>query len=243
MTLPTLVLLPGMDGTGDMFAPFVAALGRSCKTLCVRYPGDVALGYAELEALVRTQLPATGRYVVLGESFSGPIAASLLAAPPPGLVGVVLCCSFVRNPRPQLAAFGGLLNLVPLKAAPVVAMAAVLLGKYSTASLRHALAAALAQVSQATLRARMRAVLQVDVRASLAAAQVPVLYLQARQDYLMPASAAVDVQASLPSTTVVAIDGPHLLLQACPEAAADAVLGFMRGLKPFGSRVPRRTTP
>jgi len=53
MTLPTLVLLPGMDGTGEMFAPFVSALGRSCNTLCVRYPGDVALGYAELEALVR----------------------------------------------------------------------------------------------------------------------------------------------------------------------------------------------
>ncbi len=243
MTLPTLVLLPGMDGTGEMFAPFVSALGRSCNTLCVRYPGDVALGYAELEALVRGQLPPTGRYVVLGESFSGPIAASLAAAPPPGLVGVVLCCSFVRNPRPQFAVFGGLLNWVPLKAAPMAAMAAVLLGKHSTAALRRALAAALAQVSQATLRARMRAVLQVDVRARLATAQVAVLYLQARQDYVMPARAAVEVQASLPSTTVVSIDGPHLLLQACPDAAVDAVLHFMRGLQPASSRAPHRATP
>lgn len=229
---PTLVLLPGMDGTGEMFVPFVAALGRACKVLCVRYPGDVPLGYAELEALVRAQLPTRGRYVVLGESFSGPIAASLSATPPPGLVGVVLCCTFVRNPRPVFGVFGGLVDLVPVKLAPVAAMAAVLLGTHSTAALRRALTAALAQVSHATLRARMRAVLQVDVRTRLAAAQVPVLYLQARQDYLLPARAAAEVQACLPSVQVESLDGPHLLLQACPGAAADAVRRFMRGLKP-----------
>ncbi|MES2950671.1 MAG: alpha/beta hydrolase [Pseudomonadota bacterium] len=230
MEKPTLVLLPGMDGTGNMFAPFVAAMGGLCNTLCIRYPDDVAMGYAELEALVRSQLPHNTRYVVLGESFSGPIAASLSAAPPPGLIGVVLCCTFLRNPRPQLAVFGGLLKFAPLKAAPIAAMVPVLLGRYSTAALRTALSNALAQVSTVTLQARLRAVLQVDVRAHLAAAKIPVLYLRAKQDYLLPARATAEVQASLPSVEMQSIAGPHLLLQACPVPAAAAVSRFMRSL-------------
>lgn len=228
MTGPALVLLPGMDGTGEMFAPFVAAMGPGFNTLCVRYSGDAPLGYAELEQRVRAQLPKTGRYVVLGESFSGPIAASLCATPPPGLVGVVLCCTFLRNPRPQLAVLSGLLGFLPLKAAPVLAISPMLLGRHSTAALRTALSKALAQVSTATLRTRLRAVLQVDVRASLAAAKVPVLYLQASQDRLVRSSAAIEVKASLTSTSVVSIDGPHLLLQACPAAAATVVGRFLR---------------
>ena len=230
MTLPNLVLLPGMDGTGEMFAPFVAALGSECKALSVRYPGDAALGYAQLEALVRARLPQGASYVVLGESFSGPIAAALSALPPPGMVGVVLCCTFVRNPRPQLAFFRGLLEMLPVKAAPVAAFVPVLLGKHATSALLRALAGALVQVTADTLRARLRAVLQVDARASLAAAQVPVLYLRANQDRLVPPSAGAEVASCLPSTTFVSIDGPHLLLQACPRPAAQAVIHFMRGL-------------
>ena len=227
MTMPTLVLLPGMDGTGEMFATFVAAVGISCKTQWVRYPGDVPMGYAELEQLVRAQLPRNERYVVLGESFSGPIAASLSATPPPGLIGVVLCCTFLRNPRPEFAVFGRLLGFVPLKAAPVFAISPSLLGKHSTVVIRSALSKALAQVSNATLRTRLRAVLQVDARASLAEAKVPVLYLQASQDRLVGASAALEVKASWPSTSVVFIDGPHLLLQACPATAATVVVRFL----------------
>lgn len=231
MTLPTLVLLPGMDGTGEMFAPFLAALGSQCQVTCVRYPGDVPWGYAELEALVRGQLPSSAPYVVVGESFSGPVAAALSATPPPGMVGVVLCCTFVRNPRPQLAIFRGLLGLLPVKTTPVAAMVPVLLGKYATVALLRALAGALAQVTPDTIRARLRAVLQVDARANLAAAQVPVLYLQANQDRLVPASAATEVASCLPSTTFVSIDGPHLLLQACPVPAGQAVIRFMRSLR------------
>src|SRR5690349_19305847 len=33
-----LVLLPGMDGTGELFAPFLSALGSSWESLVFRYP-------------------------------------------------------------------------------------------------------------------------------------------------------------------------------------------------------------
>jgi pimeloyl-ACP methyl ester carboxylesterase len=192
------------------------------------------MGYAELEALVRAQLPKHTPYVVLGESFSGPIAASLAGAPPSGMLGAILCCSFLRNPQPRLTAVGGMLRFAPLKLTPVHALAPVLLGRYSTLALCSALARALGQVSSGVLRARLRAVLEVDVRLHLARAKVPVLYLQADKDRVVPARAAAEVKANLPSATVVVLAGPHLLLQANPADALKVIKHFLLGLPSAG---------
>ena len=65
-----LVLLPGMDGTGELFAPFIAALGSQFPVTIVRYPETQALDYAGLEAVARALLPVGSPFVLLGESFS-----------------------------------------------------------------------------------------------------------------------------------------------------------------------------
>jgi pimeloyl-[acyl-carrier protein] methyl ester esterase len=51
-----LVFLPGIDGRGLLFADFVAALAREVEPTIVAYPPDRALGYAELEGMVRASL-------------------------------------------------------------------------------------------------------------------------------------------------------------------------------------------
>lgn len=53
------------------------------------------------------------------------------------------------------------------------------------------------------------------------------LYLRAREDRLVPASALAWVQQLRPDTRVAAFDAPHALLQACPVAAAKAVTAFV----------------
>ena len=90
------VVLPGLDGTTVLLAPFLAALqGRGVPASAVGYPGDRPLDYDALEPLVRAQLPRTP-FVLLGESFSGPLAIRIAADPPPGLRGLVLSTTFAR---------------------------------------------------------------------------------------------------------------------------------------------------
>jgi len=74
----TLILLPGMDGTGVFFADFAAAMPTELKPLVVAYPNDPKLGYPELEALARAALPRDQLFILLGESFSGPLLFRLL---------------------------------------------------------------------------------------------------------------------------------------------------------------------
>lgn len=224
----TVVLLPGMDGTGDLFAPFVAALGSSVRTVAVRYPTHLPLGYEALEAVARQALPrdGDGPYVVLGESFSGPIALSLAASRPPGLAGVVLCATFAKNPLPLLRPVRAIAAAIPFELAPPWLAGMVLMGRQASPELGSLLRAALAKVSGAALRARARAILGVDVVAKSRTIQVPVLYLQATQDRLINAASAQVIEQALPGLEIVRIQAPHLLLQVAPAAAASAVAAF-----------------
>ena len=150
--MTTLVLLPGLDGTGTLFGPLVEALAGKLRVAVLSYPVDRALGYDALEAIADAGLPPQGPLVLLGESFSGPLAVSIAARHPDRVVGLVLCCSFVRNPRPLLGFLRALLPFVPFGQVPLALMAAVLFGRFDTPSLRAGLARALAPVPAAVLR-------------------------------------------------------------------------------------------
>ncbi|NHQ93128.1 alpha/beta fold hydrolase [Janthinobacterium lividum] len=228
---PLLVLLPGMDGTASLFHHFDAALRTqtAIATLAIAYPA-APLDYAALEAYVRERLPQDRTFVVLAESFSGPLGAALRADPPPGMRALVLCCSFVRNPRPMLAPLRHLLGLVPFGAMPGFALRQALLAPHSTPQLQAELAAALAQVPPSVLRQRLRAILENDATRSFARGSLPVLYLRARHDRLVPPANAVQILRQAPGAQLVDIAAPHMLLQAAPEAAAIAVAAFIDGL-------------
>ena len=213
-------MLPGMDGTGELFAPFIAALGGEFDVRVVRYPGDHCGGYEQLEALARAAIPSDRPYVLLGESFSGPIAISIAASAPGRLQGLVLCCTFARSPRPGLAVLKGLFGVIPLKALPASWLV--------DTRMRAPFKAALRLVSSAALKARMRAVLAVDVSDRLEKCAVPILYLRATRDWLVPRAAATLVAQLKPATAVTEFDAPHFLLQTVPEQAAREVAAFVR---------------
>ena len=224
----TIVLLPGMDGTGMLFANFVAALGDAATTVVVSYPTGCQLDYRELTDLARTHLPQGGDFVLLGESFSGPIAIALAAERPPGLLGLVLCCSFACTPVRFSSHLDRLLSLVPMHRQMTSMVAPLFLGRAALPQLRKALAAVPAPV----IRQRLREVLKVDYSSLAAGLQLPVIYLQASQDSVVPASACGHLRRLIPSMLVARFHTAHLLLQSAPADAAAEVLAFIRTTRP-----------
>lgn len=228
----TLVLLPGMDGSGDLFADFIAALGPEIETIVVSYPADQVLDYAALGRLTRAFIPLDRPFVILGESFSGPIAISIAASQPSGMLGLVLCCSFARNPLLRLAGMGRLFSYLPVKHIPVSLLSIFLLGRFSSARLRAALRQALAPVSAAVLRARARAILSVNMTAQCAQIKMPVLYLRATQDRLVSNTSSEEIARHINNLRVAEMEAPHMLLQVAPVAAAGLIKGFVGELSP-----------
>ena len=225
--MTTLVLLPGMDGTGKLFGPLIAALSPRFNVIVVRYPASVPLAYEALVELARTELPADEDFVILGESFSGPVAVSLAAQAAPNLRGVILCASFVRCPLAWPALLKPLAHLLPLGSIPAGVLSVPLLGRYGNSRSRRLLGSALAMVQADVLRARIRSVLTVDVREAAAAIKVPFLYLQASAHWIVPKSAAIAIRKLVPALQVMELSGPHMLLQISPTAAARAIEAFV----------------
>lgn len=217
-----LVLLPGMDGTGALFAPFIREFGSA---QVVAYP-TTQWSYPELELVARRALPEAEDFVLLGESFSGPLAISIAADPPANLVGLILCCTFAKSPFPLLSPFRHLLPLLPVP--PLGLLETLLSGRFRNPELRILLADALATVPARVLKGRLHAVATVDVAAKLRAVRVPVLCLRAKEDRLVPFSALRVLAENAPNAQVVELVAPHFLLQTAPKQAAAAVATFIR---------------
>jgi pimeloyl-ACP methyl ester carboxylesterase len=229
--MPTLVLLPGLDGTGRLFEPFLRELPAGWQTVVVRYPADVSLGYDELTRLAEAALPSSGALILLGESFSGPIAIRLAASLGSRLQALVLCCSFARSPRRLLTQFTGIVGLLPPPARLPSALSTwALLGARAPVATRELLMRVLAGLPVDVIRARLKMVAGVDVEHRLAGLQAPVLYLQAQADRLVPASVAAGLRQTVPTVRVVQLQGGHGLLQSAPAAAAAAIKSFVEQL-------------
>lgn len=218
MTSIRCIVLPGMDGTGELLSDFAASLAPELDTQVIAYPRDRPMGYDALTQWTAERLPDTP-YVLVGESFSGPIAIRLAAQRPPLLHGVVLCATFARAPRPPwlplppswLAQVAG---LMPLHRLPASLAAAFMLGRWADREWTARTGAVLRSLDPDVIRLRMREGGNADERHRLASIARPLLYLRGRQDRLVSIRSLHELRAAMPNATVVEMNGPHFLLQA-----------------------------
>jgi pimeloyl-[acyl-carrier protein] methyl ester esterase len=225
----SLVLLPGIDGSGRMYAPLLAAGPRRLAPRVVSFPRDEALGYDELLPLARAALPARGRYALLAESFSGPLAIRLAAERPRGLVALILAATFLHRPlNPVLSPLRALVGARFFGIAmPAAAIRHLLAGPDAPDALVHEIQQAVAAVTPAVMAHRALAALQVDVREDLGRVAVPILYLGPTRDRLIRTDVAEELLALRPDAEVALLDAPHMILQRCPHAALERIEAFL----------------
>jgi pimeloyl-[acyl-carrier protein] methyl ester esterase len=224
-----LVLLPGMDGTGDLFREFMRAMPEPMHIQALCYPADASPSYGQLLNLVQFMAPASEPYFLLAESYSTPVAIQFAATRPPNLKGLILCAGFATSP---IRGWRKLLtSLIPPLAfrlpLPKIAMSRFLLGADAPESLHASVRAAIRSVKPAVLTERLRQILEVDARPALSQISVPILYIQDSQDRLVNSSSFAEIHAIKPQTKIVRIDGPHLIVQREPAQCAEAVAEFI----------------
>jgi pimeloyl-ACP methyl ester carboxylesterase len=227
-----LVLMPGLDGTGDLFGPLVEALGGEPKATILRYPRDHALGYEELLPTVLDALPKRDPFVLVAESFSGPLALMAAARKPRGLVGVALVATFVSSPLWWAGAWASPLvrPFAFRRTMPALVLRRALADRSAPDALIAAVIAATASVRPEVMAARVRAVLTVDAREALASCDVPLVYLRGSRDRLVGRRASEAMLTLRPDLEIVDVDAPHLVLQTQPVACARTLALYCRKL-------------
>jgi pimeloyl-ACP methyl ester carboxylesterase len=227
-----LLLLPGMDGTGELFAGLLSALPAGAEASPVRYPSRRVAPNSELVSIIHREAKRLTPCVLVAESFSTPLAIQYAAASPENVQAVVLCAGFASNPaggwlRPMAGLLAPALFHLRLSNA---AIEKFLLGADAPPLLLQQVRRAIASVSAHVLANRLRTALATDVRAQLPAVQAPILYLQASHDRLVRPRSLDEIRQIEPEIEIATVNGPHMILQREPQRCAEEIVRFVEGL-------------
>lgn len=211
-------LLPGLDGSGDLFGPLLERLPGSTRV--VRYPLETAT-WEDFVASALEQIDTEAPFVLFAESASGLIALRLLAEHGARCRGFVACAAFLTNPAPlrtALAAIPGLVRL--LGAPPAWAIRTLLLTREADQALTEEVARVLARVPPETVVARLHLVRALEPERY--AFDFPHVYVRGQRDRIVSRRSQVEwlehVRGS--SDRAVEVAGPHLLAQEEPAQVA-----------------------
>ena len=212
-----------------MFEQLVAALPENLKVRVLRYPKDQVLGYAALIHRVSGEIEP-GPAVLLGESFSGPIAIGVAQQHPETIVGVVLAATFSKSPLASWLLESA--ARVDFRNVPPRLLATVLMGRYWDRALYTTLKDIIDESDPRVIATRLCEVAHVDADPQLARLSCPILALHGKSDWLIRKTHLWAELEHHPKATKKVLEGPHMLLQVSAEAAAREIASFMNHLDP-----------
>jgi pimeloyl-ACP methyl ester carboxylesterase len=216
-----LVLLPGLDGTGDLFAALLIELSEfECRVITL--PATGAQDYPSIVEQVKEKLPKDD-FVLVAESFSGPIGAVLASKGLPQMKGVIFVASFLSPPKKLLVGFARYLPLKMLSKMPLAGYfhKLLFLGPDASHQLVDLFQQTILSLSPQIIKARLKSIQSLSV--SSENLDLPAAYIQALSDRLVPAGKIVEFKSRFENLTVQPIEGPHFILQSKPAECAVAI--------------------
>ncbi|MEN0037402.1 MAG: alpha/beta hydrolase [Cellvibrio sp.] len=223
----TLVLLPGLNGTAGLFDPLLAVATDEYELLVISYPTHEVKSYEELTEYVLGKISSIdGRFVLVGESFSGPIAIFILAKNITNHIGTILVASFESAPYFTFTKY--LPWTFIFSVAPMLYWLRIKLSDKNTSSILKAASIELQKIKPQVLAARVRSALSVDAREALGRSAVPIIYLRAKYDIVVPKWNLSRMLALNPKITVITFPVQHFLLQSTPAEAWRAIDTFVK---------------
>ncbi|KAB2843079.1 alpha/beta hydrolase [bacterium] len=214
---PTLILVPGLDGTALLFYRQVPLLSRRFHVLTFPLPDDPACTMDSLVASLREVIDKIAaergeeRVLLCGESFGGALSLSFALAHPDRLRGLVILNSFPKIRKPfQLRVAPTLLRWMPWGAMPLVR-------RFTESRIHspHALPEDLAEFHQ-RLRwvgkrgyiRRLEILRTYDITERLPEIETPALFLAGELDRLVPSVREAEFMSRrMPNASMVSLRG------------------------------------
>lgn len=224
-----LILLPGLDGTGKLFDTFLKQFPDPSSITVITYPMDKHIPFEQLADYIIPLLPANKELIILGESYSGPVAINLAARDDLDIVAVILVATFAKYPASLLNSLSKHLPLSLLFRLPIpdFIIRQFCFGSRGDKTLYKQLRDSVTANRADVLAKRVNEVSSIDVTTLLEKIKVPCLYIAATDDNLVPATAIEHLKRHLAQLQVITLEGKHFILQCQPNASYEAVETFL----------------
>jgi surfactin synthase thioesterase subunit len=209
------VLIPGMDGTGTLFDPFIESVPTGIEVISLPLLQRSDAGY---EDQARHIIGSIGEQpiVLVAESYSGMVAYNMLKMGCSNIQHVVFAASFITRPS-GLVSIAQYLPVGLLKSRAFLGslVGTLLFGKFSTPELVELFYGSLNSVSNNVLKSRMYQIAKLPVpRMPIS---VPCTYIRPKGDKLVSKRAIEPFQNLCQKLSVYEVDGTHFVLQTNPE--------------------------
>jgi len=209
-----LVLLPGLNGSSHLFASLLDELQDiDCQALSL--PDQGPQDYDNLADILIRGLGNTP-FILLGESFSGPLAYRLAIRKPKGLRGVIFAALPLLRHLPMPLALATQPRL----------LRALCLGRTAEEDILQRVRREIRRLNPSLLRARLETLAALQAPAQ--ALGLPCLHLWPQQDRLVASAAAERLPQFCSDIRQIRLDGPHFILQTRPKVCAQAIAEFMQ---------------
>ncbi len=221
-------MLPGMDGTGKFFPKSFFSM-PNVETKILSLPEEGTQSYEELAEKVIQKLPEEN-FVLLAESFSGPLAALIASRMPDRILGVIFVATFLTSPGRIRLRFASQLPLKAFLEFPILQRICrwLLFGKNADQELFKEFLSTVNEVPEELLIKRLKAMLSIPIFDRKL--NIPAIYLRANRDKLVPATKGEEFHDVFRQVEIVDILGPHFLLQVNPDQCRDRIIGFIESL-------------
>lgn len=229
------VLVPGMNGSGELFYRQVPGLAQSYRvaTYTLRDDaGSLAVLVEDLARVVDRVAAADRRAIIVGESFGGAVAMTFALTHPERVSALVILNSFPRfTPQFRLnLAIAGLIA-VPWNTMPLVRRVTAwrLHSRHTHRAEIRRFVDMTAHTTRLGYISRLKLLRDYDVRHRLHELKPPTLFLAAERDHLVPSVAQAQYMATrVPSCSMQILAGHGHICLIAPDLDLAQIIGDWR---------------
>lgn len=223
-------LLPGLDGTGKLFEEFQLNSPKWAKPIIISYEHATNNSYTALIELAVSQIDQSTPHIILGESFSGPIAIELASHKNEMLISLILSASFINSPSTvsHIPVPSSFLEMAIATAPHQMLTKMFLLNGFDNQAILEKVTSVTNSVSNRVIAERLIEVQHVDATSAMKDVECPVLYLKSKHDRVVPHAAAEKVFSLNSRVSIIVIDSPHMILQCKPMESWKAITQFTK---------------
>lgn len=214
-----------------MFSPIIPFLENHFEVHLVRYANELTFNdYVDSAA---AQLPKNVSVSLVAESFSGPIAISLLARRNSNFQASVLSATFCKSPLPFLTQISKHLPEKLFSSNPVskVFLDLLVTGRGANSDVRNKTRELLEKVSPKQFQNRINIVNEINLSQELKGIEVPLLYIQATKDRIVLADSGGEIMKHAMDLKIEHVAGSHMILQTQPKKCAELIINHVTSNK------------
>ena len=216
------VLLPGMDGTGILFEPFIEQAPPDIEITTIPLMPSENYSYEDHARYVMSQIgedPVT----VVAESYSGMVAYNMLRLGCKNIEHVVFAASFICLPsKPARIANYFPVALARSKLVPKTLMGKILFGKFSSPKLINYFYSALSMTGDKTLTHRLDQIAK--LKEPKYKINIPCTYIKPDSDIAVSKAAVTAFHKVCSNLIIHEVAGTHFVLQTNPKGCWQLIM-------------------